>query len=194
MQSQQIKEVFVTNVVCNDEKKYGFGRDLETNTNVFIPPHVIKRFSIEYGDTFYADLVPNDGGQLNDTPYKVQFVYDENGPFAHLLKQMKRRVEDKPEPQEQVSRGDINKSVLDILSSMAGAFLSTKDLVDMLERKYGIVTDSGSLGRIMEALCRLGRVARMQLHSTPQNKRASRTYWSDMQSAEETFDRMVDNG
>lgn len=191
MPDQMIKEIFVTNVVCNDEKKFGFARIIETGEDVFIPPHIIKGHNLEYGSRIMAELFPNDGNK--HAKYKVNFVYDKDGIFAHLLKPLEfKEPEVKVVVSREPTRSEIYDWICDFINHNSSEIFTTSEMCDELEvskLKYRMTT--GTMGRDLDYLFKQGKIGKIQAFASPSNQRAMRTVWTSQLKAVKIFDHII---
>lgn len=189
----QIKQIYVTNVVCNDERKFGFARIVETGEEVFIPPHIVVENQPEKKSLHVAEIEDNfDGHQVK---FRVKMIFDPDGPFRHLLSQY--NVEQKAEPVEVIppaprepTHKEITHWIVNLVEHHNDTFLSTSELSRLITRHYNHSIESEMLGRIAENMARNGKLAKLLLYSTAQNKAAIRKLWGSQLTSTHNFDRM----
>lgn len=189
MGQTQIKQIYITNVVHTDERKFGFGRIVETAEEIFIPPHIIIENNPEKNTLAIAELEPNDNGQ--QVQWRVRMIYDPDGPFKHLLKQYQYK-EEKPAPKVEPSHAQIMLWLVEYLNSYPELIHSTQEIVDQIESLHGYKLQSVAIGRDLNRLFQQGKIAKIQMWASANNQRASRTMWTSQLKATFVFDKMVD--
>lgn len=185
----QIKEIYITNVVCDDERKFGFARVIETAEEVFIPPHVILENNPQKGDQVVAELIPNIEGQR--VKLRVNMVYDPDGPFRHLLKNYRHKEKQAPVMKEP-THAEVVQWMCDHLNAYPMDIYTTQQLVEEIEASHNYRMQTATAGRDLDHLFKQGRIAKLQLFATVKNSRAARTMWCGQQNATQIFDKMVE--
>ena len=186
-----IKEIFVTNVVCNDEKKFGFARIIETGEDVFIPPHIIKGHNLEYGSRIMAELFPNDGNK--HAKYKVNFVYDKDGIFAHLLKPLEfKEPKAKAVVARELTRHELYDWICNFLNNNSSEIFTTPEMCDELEASFKYKMTTANMGRDIDYLFRQGKVAKIQVIASLSNQRAAKVVWTSQLKATRIFEDMIE--
>lgn len=189
MGQTQIKQIYITNVVHTDERKFGFGRIVETAEEIFIPPHIIIENNPEKNTLAIAELEPNDNGQ--QVQWRVRMIYDPDGPFKHLLKQYQYK-EEKPAPKVEPSHAQVMLWLVEYLNSYPELIHSTQEIVDQIESIHGYKSESSRTGRDLNTLFQQGKIAKIQMWASANNQRAARTMWTSQLKATFVFDKMVD--
>lgn len=191
-----IKQILITNVVNNSEKLYGFARALEDAAHVFIPPHVVKENDLHKDDIVYAELEENRTDISTSANLRVNMIYDENGPFAHLLQ--KYRVDTTVQPavpvvKQEPSPEQITHAVLHFLSADGDLecqnFYTTAQISRLVSERLDFEIASKKMGRILSEMhTQHHSVARMALYGSPDQDRASGVVWCLKSSCNEIFD------
>ena len=190
MGQTKIKQIYITNVVHTNERKFGFARIVETAEEIFIPPHIIIENNPEKNTLAIAELEPNDKGQ--QVQWRVRMIYDPDGPFKHLLKQYQYK-EEKPIRKVEPSHAQILLWLLEFLNSYPEFIYSTQEITDQIESIYGYKSQSVTIGRDLNRLFQQSKIAKIQMWSSASNNaRASRTMWTSKLKATYVFDKKVD--
>ena len=123
-------------------------------------------------------------------------IYDENGPFAHLLQ--KYRVDTAaqsavPVVKQEPSPEQITHAVLHFLSADGDLerqnFYTTAQISDLVSEKLDFEIASKKMGRILADMhSNHNSVARMALYGSPDQERASGVVWCLKSSCREIFD------
>lgn len=194
-----IKQILITNVVDTPDKVFGFARALEDAAHVFIPPVVVKENDLQKGDIVYAELVENRTDITTSAGWRVNMIYDENGPFAHLLKKFKVDTNAEPvEPSVPVVRQEpsfeqVTHAILHFMSAGGDLnrqnFYTTGEMSKLVSEKLEFEIKSQRMGRILSEMhTQHHSVARMAMYGSPDQERASGVVWCLKSSCNEIFD------
>lgn len=191
-----IKQILITNVVNTPDKVFGFARALEDASHVFIPPIIVKENELQKGDIVYAELTENRTDITTSAGWRVNMIYDENGPFAHLLKKFK--VDTSAEPvapvvKQEPSLEQITHTILHFLSAGGDVnsqnFYTTGEMSKLVSEKLDFEVGSKKMGRILSDMhTQHNSVARMAMYGAPDQERASGVVWCLKSSCNEIFD------
>ena len=191
----EIKEVYVTKVVHKEDKQYGFARIIEDATQVFIPPNTVREFCPNEGEQLVVQLEPNNHG---DVPWRMTMVYDEEGPFKHLIHKYKFRAQhplapaSAPEPAPEPVKVEPTFEQL-CLESMKffvdhdDYFYVTKQVDQYVSEKLDYEVGTKKMGRVMDWLHKNEHVSMLVLHKSPNQTRVSKVAWCKFTNANDIF-------
>ena len=190
-----IAQVMITTIVDRNEKVFGFARRTDDGTEVFVPPHPIRNHNLTQGEVVFAEIGENpQPPQGSKITQRVEFVYDEDGPFAHLLQKFKSPA---PQPvQFQTQRQEPYQPTYDDCVSLVDSMLDedvvliTRDVKDALNEEYGSQITSAKVGSWLESMHKADILAIIQMHRKPNQARASRVAWMRSSTALEVFDEL----
>lgn len=189
----EIKEVYVTKVVHQEDKQYGFARIIEDATQVFIPPSTVREFCPNEGEQLVAQLEPNNHG---DVPWRMTMVYDEDGPFKHLIHKYKFKpashvpVAPAPAPEPVKVEPTFEELALEAMKFFVehdDYFYVTKQVEQYVSEKLDYEVGTKKMGRIMEWMHKNEHVSMLVLHKSPNQNRVSKVAWCKFTNANDIF-------
>jgi hypothetical protein len=187
----EIKEVYVTKVVHEENKQYGFARIIEDATQVFIPPNTVREFCPSEGEHLVAQLEPNN---RSDVPWRMTMVYDEDGPFKHLIHNYKFKTPSHvplapaPEPiKVEPTFDELCLESMKFFIEHDDYFYVTRQVEQYVSKKLNFKVGTKKMGRIMDWLHKNGHISMLVLHKSPDQGRASKVAWCKLTNANEIF-------
>lgn len=193
----EIKEVYVTKIVHDETKQYGFARIIEDAEQVFIPPNTVREFCPNEGDRLVVQLIENKH-EHSDVPWRMTMVYDEGGPFKHLIHKYKFKpashvpVAPAPEPEPEPVKVEPTFDEL-CLEGMKffvehdDYFYVTRQVEAYVSEKLNFEVGTKKMGRIMDWLHKNEHISCLVLHRYPTQGRASKVAWCKAVNANDIF-------
>ena len=152
----EYQEIIISNV---HTRGFAFGVCKYTGEQVFIPPFVALLQKLEVGISVIGLLVVNPkNGDSNTTPWQCISI---------------REMEDKPEVKvDAVQPSTPDAAVLEFIIESRGGYLTTKDIAEDLSIEHR------TAGNAAQRLFNDGRIARAEVHSRPDQTRATIILWA----------------
>ena len=186
-----IEQALIINVIDHDGKVFGFAKLVSDGSEAYIPPSLFKSNDLDVGDMVFADVVPNDSKYHDtSTQKRINYIYDENGPFAHLLP--KATVQPAapapaPEPKPDPSEAEQQKFITEWLKINDHSFWMTSVITDEISKDLEFEATSKNVGRLLATLHDKGDIAMLALSTDRANKRLSKVAWADAKKANDLF-------
>ena len=193
---EKAQQVMITNIIEKPHVTFGFAKIASNGEQAYMGPQIFQHNDLRIGDTVYCDIGENDP-RFSDRGCKkrVVFVYDESGPFAHLLPQAAAQPVVQPAPNvvdiPVKPKGLTSQEIFERLREEVGelvAFYSTQELTGLLSHLLNQELDSAEVGRDLQRLHHKGEIAKITLQRSGNSKRASRVAWGPVDKANELFD------
>jgi len=196
---ENIEQVMITNIIEKSNVTFGFAKIASNGEQAYMGPQIFQHNNLRIGQTIYCDIGQNDP-RFSDRGCnkRVVFVYDEDGPFAHLLPQSVTQpvvqpvqVEPvaEPEPKREPSAKELNQYIVDLLD-MHNEFWTTAEVTQWVSNHFGCEYESKKIGRDLDALFASDRIGSLQLWKTQGQKRVSKSAWVSSKRANEVWSEM----
>ncbi len=187
-----ITQIMVTNIITKGAKKFGFGRSIRDGEEIFIPPHVIKINQFEIGDVLHCDLT-GDSEELSDgrrCHRRVEFIYDENGPFAHLLNKSSANVEAvefKAAPRKvEPTNEQIFTAIVAYFDDYD--FATSGEVTAHLNEKFETEKSSQQVASLLEYMHKKGKLACIRMYQSTAQEKASKVAWMRRKDCNQVFE------
>lgn len=110
---ENIEKVMITNIIEKPNVTFGFAKITSNGEQAYIGPQIFESNDLHIGDTVFCDIGDNDP-RFTDRGCKkrVVFVYDEIGPFSHLLPQAAVQPVVQPAPVEEVVEVQVTSQMI----------------------------------------------------------------------------------
>ena len=195
---ENIELAVITNIIDASDRTFGFAKLASTGEQAYVGPNIFRQKSLELGATIYCDIAQNDSRYTDRGCNKrIIFVYDEDGPFAHLLpKAVAKPVVQVAPVEEEKPKGPTSSEIFEALSERmkdCDSFYTTAEITACMSLHFDWEMDSGDIGRDLQRLHDTGAVAKLTLDRVGGMKRASRVAWGASGTSLSMFDSWFDD-
>lgn len=182
---ENIEKVMITNIIEKPNVTFGFAKITSNGEQAYMGPQIFESNDLRVGDTIYCDIGENDP-RFSDRGCnkRVVFVYDEDGPFAHLLPQAAPQpvvqqvpVEQDADVKVQVTSEMIRESIERYLKDNA-YFFTTAQIVDFVNDHFPTANwTAQKAGPYMEQIHRHEKIVQISGLTNPTNAKKSKVAW-----------------
>ena len=185
---ENIELAVITNIIDAPQRTFGFAKLASTGEQAYVGPNIFRQKSLELGSTIYCDVAENDSRYTDRGCNKrIVFVYDEDGPFAHLLPNGAAQTAPAPakttlqpandfELQPKVTAAQIGDFIIQWLNDNP-YFYTTADLVDAVNDEFDHDWDTKKAGPYLDRLYIQERIVQASVQTSPKNGKKSRVAW-----------------
>lgn len=196
---ENIEQVMITNIIEKSNVTFGFAKIASNGEQAYMGPQIFQHNNLRIGQTIYCDIGQNDP-RFSDRGCnkRVVFVYDEDGPFAHLLPKpvtqpaaqpVQAEHAAEPEPKREPTSKELNQYIVDLLE-MHNEFWTTAEVTQWASNYFGCEYGSKKIGRLLDELFDKDRIGQLQLWKTQSQKRVSKSAWVSTKQANEVWSKL----
>lgn len=204
MQSN-IEIAVITNIIEAPQRTFGFAKLASNGEQAYIGPNIFRANTLKMGDTIHCDIAPNDP-RFTDRGCKtrVTFIYDENGPFAHLIPQVTKAPELnlQPVPAPLKVKADYElkiepKLIYDFLERYLAEnpyFFTTSELAETVNAEFPTANWTAQrAGPYFERLHKQEKVAQISILTNPTHAKKSKVAWCHNKHWQMLWSEMMDD-
>lgn len=183
---ENIEKVMITNIIEKPDVTFGFAKITSNGEQAYMGPQIFESNDLRIGDTIYCDIGENDP-RFSDRGCKkrVVFVYDESGPFSHLLPQAAAQPVVQPASVEEVAEvGVTSEMIRDSIEwylSQNAYFFTTAQIVDFVNdyfrHQQELNWTAQKAGPYMERIHKQEKIVQISGLTNPTNAKKSKVAW-----------------
>lgn len=202
---ENIELAVITNIIDKSSRTFGFAKLASTGKQAYIGPNIFRQKELKIGQKIYCDIAPNDP-RFTDRGCnnRVVFVYDEDGPFSHLITQVQPKAPEldlQPAPAPVKIKADYElkiepQLIYDFIERYLVEnpyFFTTAELAETVNAEFTTLNWTAQrAGPYFERLHKLEKVAQISMLTNPKNSKKSRVAWCAHKHWQNLWDEMMD--
>lgn len=182
---ENIEKVMITNIIEKPNVTFGFAKIASNGEQAYMGPQIFQHNNLQIGQTIYCDIGQNDP-RFSDRGCnkRVVFVYDEDGPFAHLLPQSVTQPAAQPAPVVAVPDFEVKvtsqviRDYVERVLAEEGFFYTTAQICDFVNEEFPTAKwTAQKAGPYLEQMHKQEKIAQISMLTNPSNAKKSKVAW-----------------
>ena len=182
---ENIEKVMITNIIEKSHVTFGFAKIASNGEQAYMGPQIFQHNDLRIGDTVFCDIGDNDP-RFSDRGCKkrVVFVYDESGPFSHLLPQAAAQPVVEAAPVVAVPDFEVKitsqmiRDYIERVLSEEGFFFTTAQIVDFVNDEFPTANwTAQKAGPYLEQMHKASQIAQISMLTNPNHSKKSKVAW-----------------
>lgn len=180
---ENIELAVITNIIDASDRTFGFAKLASTGEQAYLGPNIFRQKSLELGATIYCDIAQNDSRYTDRGCNKrIIFVYDEDGPFAHLLPKAVAKPVVQPAPVDEVVEVEVTSQMIrdyvELYLAQHPYFFTTSEICDFVNEQFPTVEwTAQKAGPYLEQIHRKEKITQISALTNPKNSKKSKVAW-----------------